>query len=477
MRKRFEVQYELGAISIERIKIPKSRDELPPVIRALQYIYVQPKLNERVFEILEAKIPIKYKGRLGLSLWEIFVLAVVRLTLDANYDRLEHTANYDKLVRNLLGVDTTWGTGKRYPLQTLKDNVSVLDEDTIAEINELVVKAGHTIKKKEDEALAIKVDSYVLESNVHFPTDLNLLWDASRKSMDLVEKILNGASISGWRKIKDCRRKIKNAFLQVNRVAFRGGRNKQEHLKDTTENYLRLTRALSQKLKLNIPDLISACQGSLVKTYLLEQLTYFEYMLDKHIDLVERRIVFGEVIPHSEKVFSLFEPYTEFIKKGKAGNKVELGLKIAICTDQFGLIVHHRIMGKEEDVNIALQVTKKMLDFGRIESISFDKGFWSKSNFAEISKIISQVIMPKKGRLNKEEYEREHNIEFIRKRNRHAGIESDINALEHHGLNRCPDKGKEHFRSYAALGIVSYNIHRLGNFLLEEDRINQKKAA
>jgi len=295
--------------------------------------------------------------------------------------------------------------------------------------------------------------------------------------MDLVEKILNGASISGWRKIKDCRRKIKNAFLQVNRVAFRGGRNKQEHLKDTTENYLRLTRALSQKLKLNIPDLISACQGSLVKTYLLEQLTYFEYMLDKHIDLVERRIVFGEVIPHSEKVFSLFEPYTEFIKKGKAGNKVELGLKIAICTDQFGLIVHHRIMGKEEDVNIALQVTKKMLDFGRIESISFDKGFWSKSNFAEISKIISQVIMPKKGRLNKEEYEREHNIEFIRKRNRHAGIESDINALEHHGLNRCPDKGKEHFRSYAALGIVSYNIHRLGNFLLEEDRINQKKAA
>jgi hypothetical protein len=234
---------------------------------------------------------------------------------------------------------------------------------------------------------------------------------------------------------------------------------------------------LSQKLKLNIPDLISACQGSLVKTYLLEQLTYFEYMLDKHIDLVERRIVFGEVIPHSEKVFSLFEPYTEFIKKGKAGNKVELGLKIAICTDQFGFIVHHRIMGKEEDVNIALQVTKKMLDFERIESISFDKGFWSKSNFAEISKIISQVIMPKKGRLNKEEYEREHNIEFIRKRKRHAAIESDINALEHHGLNRCPDKGKEHFRSYAALGIVSYNIHRLGNFLLEEDRINQKKAA
>lgn len=477
MRKRFEIQYELGAIPIERIIIPKSRDELPPVIRALQYIYVSPELNERIFEILEARIPIKRKGRLGLSLWEIFVLSVVRLTLDANYDRLEHTANYDKLIRNLLGVDTTWGTGKRYPIQTLKDNVSLLDEDTISEINELVVKAGHAIKKKEDEALAIKVDSYVLESNVHFPTDLNLLWDASRKCLDLVEKILNGATISGWRKIKDWRRKIKNAFLQVNRVAFRGGKNKQERLMETTENYLRLTNALSQKLKLKKADLISACRGSLVSAYLLEELAYFEDMLDKHIALVERRIIFGEVIPHVEKVFSLFEPYTEFIKKGKAGNKVELGLKVAVCTDQFGLIVHHRVMEKEQDVNIALKVTNKLLYFGCIGSVSFDKGFWSKSNFAEISKLISQVIMPKKGRLNREEYEREHSAEFKIKRKRHAAVESDINALEHHGLNRCPDKGKEHFRRYAAIGVLSFNIHRIGNFLLEEDRKNQQKAA
>lgn len=477
MRMRFKVQYELGAIPIERIKIPKSRDELPPVIRALQYIYLTPELNERVFAILETRIPIKRKGRLGLSLWEIFVLAVVRLTLDANYDRLEHTANYDKLLRNLLGVDTTWSTGKRYPLQTLKDNVSLLDEDTISEINELVAKAGYTIKKKEDEALEIKVDSYVLESNVHFPTDLNLLWDASRKSLDLVEKIIKGTKTSGWRKTKNWRRKIKNAFLQVNRVAFRGGKNKQERLMETTENYLRITNALSQKLKFYNQELIIAAQGSSVKSLFLEQLYYFEQMLDKHIDLVARRILFGEVIPHEEKVFSLFEPYTEFIKKGKAGNKVELGLKVAVCTDQFGLIVHHRVMEKEQDVNIALQVTNKLLSFGRIGSISFDKGFWSKPNFVELSKIIPQVIMPKKGRLNREEYEREHNIEFKKKRKRHAAVESDINALEHHGLNRCPDKGRKHFRRYAAIGVLSFNIHRIGNFLLEEDRKNQQKAA
>lgn len=102
MRKRFEVQYELGCTKIEDIKIPeKSRDELPPVLRALQHIYVTPSLNKAVFDILESKIVISPIGRPGLSLWEILVLGTVRLTLNTNYDRLEHMSNYDILVRDL----------------------------------------------------------------------------------------------------------------------------------------------------------------------------------------------------------------------------------------------------------------------------------------------------------------------------------------------------------------------------------------
>jgi hypothetical protein len=478
MRKRFEIQYELGVTPIERINIPvKSRDELPPVLRALQYIYITPKLNKKVFDLLESKISTKRKGRLGLSLWEILVLSVVRLTLDANYDRLEHTANYDILVREILGVNKFGDKGKRYPLQTIKDNVSFLDEDTIDEINELVVRAGHAIKKNGEQELEIKVDSYVLESNVHFPTDINLLWDSARKSLDFVEKIVSCSSVSGWRKIEDWRRRIKYSFIRVNRIAFRGGKNKQERVLEAADNYLQITWNLSQKIKISKAELILSTQGSTVRTYFLNQLDYFEKMLDKHIDLVERRIIFGEVIPHSEKLFSLFEPYTEFIKKGKAGNKVELGLKIAVCTDQYGLIVHHRIMEKERDADAALPIARELLRFGVIDSMSFDKGYWRKGNFAGLSELISKVIMPKKGRLNKEEYEREHSMEFKKRRRRHATIESDINCLEHHGLNRCPDKGKDHFRRYAALGILAYNLHRIGNFLIEKDKIELQTAA
>ena len=100
MRTRFEIQYELGTTPIEKINIPlKSRDELPPVLRALQHIYATPELNRKVFSLLEDKIMsgIQKTGRNGMSLWEILVFSTVRLALDCDYDRLEYTANYDSL--------------------------------------------------------------------------------------------------------------------------------------------------------------------------------------------------------------------------------------------------------------------------------------------------------------------------------------------------------------------------------------------
>ncbi len=148
MRKRFELQYELGATPIEKVKIPtKSRDELPPVLRALQHIYVTPELNKTVFDLLESHIigdKNNRMGRPGMALWEILVLGTVRLTLDINYDRLEHVANYDNLIRALLGVPGGFGQSPRhYPYQTLVDNVGLLDESLLKTINELVVGAGH----------------------------------------------------------------------------------------------------------------------------------------------------------------------------------------------------------------------------------------------------------------------------------------------------------------------------------------------
>ena len=151
MRKRFELQHEIGIRAIEDIEIPiKSRDELPPVLMALQHIFINTELSEQVFCIIEQRIAPKKMGKPGLSLWEIFVLGVVRLTLDANYDRLEHIANYDSLVRELLGI-TRYGVAeeKQYSLTSLKENIPYIDEELLSEINTVIVKAGHSLLKKK----------------------------------------------------------------------------------------------------------------------------------------------------------------------------------------------------------------------------------------------------------------------------------------------------------------------------------------
>ena len=152
MRKKFEVQYELGATPVEQVEIPvKSRDELPPVLRALQYIYTTAELNSKVFEVLEARVVSgqKHMGRPGMTLWEILVLATVRLARDADYDHLHYMATTDNLIRGLLGACKYGETQRDYSLQSIKDNIGLIDDEILDEINELVVEAGHQLVKKK----------------------------------------------------------------------------------------------------------------------------------------------------------------------------------------------------------------------------------------------------------------------------------------------------------------------------------------
>jgi hypothetical protein len=197
MRQRFQTEPDLQVVPIEKIVLPlRSRDELPPILAGLQWIWMHPALKAEIFALLEAAILAgkKATGRQGMGLWQILVLGVVRLGLDADWDRLEHIANYDLLVRQMLGVPADpWGQGaKVFAHQTLRDNVALLDEELLRQINARVAAAGREVFSKKGgapvEALRIKVDTYALETDVHFPTDLNLLWDAGRKCVDLVQK-------------------------------------------------------------------------------------------------------------------------------------------------------------------------------------------------------------------------------------------------------------------------------------------------
>ena len=156
MRRRFDVQLALGQTPIERVRIPlKSRDELPPILAGLQWIFQTPEMNEQVFALLESKVIAgkKAAGRPGLDLWQILVLGVVRLGLDCDYDRLEDLANHHTLLRQILGVSPVPAADEKpFHYKTLSENVCHLDEELLAQINAIVAQAGRAVFKKKRRA-------------------------------------------------------------------------------------------------------------------------------------------------------------------------------------------------------------------------------------------------------------------------------------------------------------------------------------
>lgn len=483
MRQRFEQQMNLRTVAIADVRFPiKSRDELPPVLKALQYIFITPELNEKVFHLLEQKIckDKKQTGRKGMDLWHILVLAVARHTLSTNWDRLEHLANYDQLVREILGVHSTGFNDDKieFAYQSILDNVQLIDEELLRQINLLIVEAGHSLlKKKEQEELRLKTDSYVLETNVHFPTDLNLLYDCLRKCLDMIDKLQEQTNLTGWRKIKYIRKTIKSTFRATSHQVFKG--KKEEQKKQSVKQYLQQATTLVDRCEDVIKNCSVAAASAATTIALLTSLEHYKKYAVKFIDLTERRLIKDEVIPAAEKIYSIFEPHTEWISKGKLNKKVELGHLLLITTDQHQFIVDYKIMENEKDpLQIESLTHRIQQNFAgrKIYSHSFDKGFSSKENWKTLQQAnIEHAILPKKGKLNKEEKERESTQQFKQLRYAHSAIESNINMLEHHGLNRCADKGLHGYKRYAGLSVLAYNLHILGNCLIEQEKQKEEK--
>ena len=178
---------------------------------------------------------------------------------------------------------------------------------------------------------------------------------------------------------------------------------------------------------------------------------------ERQIDQIRRRVVFDEEIAHKEKVFSIFEPHTEWISKGKAGVPQELGLAVCVHKDQYGFILHHRVMQQQTDDKVAVVMVQETKDrYENLIGSSFDRGFYSPENKSQLAEILDYVVLPKKGRLSVKDKEIEHSEEFIESRRKHSAVESSINALENHGLDRCLDHGLHGFERYVALSIEKF---------------------
>jgi IS5 family transposase len=483
MRKVIENQLKIGQVDISNIEIDiNCRDEIPQLLMGLRAIYSDRKQRNEVFKILKGMVPENVdasNGRPGMDLWKILVLGTLRLNCNWDYDKLHNIANNHKKVREFLG-HSIFEFDQTYALQTIKDNISLFIPQVLDEINHVVVKAGHRLFREDDNVqLKGRCDSFVVETDVHYPTDINLLLDAIRKVLFLCGQLCDELGITEWRQCRHIFKKIKKQFNIVRKLKRSTSKDaikkaeRQQLIVDAHGQYVDLVEFYVNRAKesiriLNVMDIGNVAQIMLIENFLSHA--------DRQIAQIRRRVLEGETISHHEKVFSIFEEHTEWISKGKAGVPQELGLSVCILEDQYGFILHHHVMENQKDVDIAvMMVLEAKRRYAALSGCSFDKGFYSPENKEKLKELLEQVILPKKGKLSQKDKQIEHSKEFVEARHQHAAVESAIHALENHALDRCPDHGIWGFKRYVALAVLARNLQLLGARIRQKELMRQKR--
>ena len=314
-----------------------------------------------------------------------------------------------------------------------------------------------------------RCDSFVLETDVHYPTDINLLFDAVRKMIQVAAVISQSLEISVWRQFEYNIRSFKKLYRTTQRLKYstsKDEKKKAQRAQLITDAHQTYIESAEQYIKKAVWTTKSIDSSNPVIIARIEELTLYINYAVWQVSLIQRRVIQGEKIPHSDKIFSIFEPHTEWISKGKAGVPQELGLRVCILEDQYGLILHQLVMEKQTDDKVAVSmVAAAQYKFPNLRGCSFDKGFYSPGNKKALKTKLDNLVLPKKGRLNKIEREEETSEIFTRTKRKHSAVESAINGLENHGLDRCPDHGINGFKRYVSLAVLARNLQIIGHHI------------
>jgi hypothetical protein len=467
MRRVRTPQLELGEAGIEDIDLDtRSRDDIPALLLGLQHLYADETLLSRLFALMDEHVlpGVERKvGRPGMEMWRILVMGVIKQGLGCDFDRLHDLVNEHKTLRRFLGHGDIWNE-YRYKYQRLVDNVGLLRPELLVEVNRLIVESGHAVAgKKPGAPLRGRCDSLVVETNVHYPTDVSLLWDAMRCLIRERGRAAVQHDAPGWRQWKHLMQSVQKLFHKV--------RSTRRAPPERVEDYLVRCRTLALRAETTLPVLIA--NGA--DTRDIEAIKGFLSHAIGQVDQVERRLLKGERISQHEKVFSIFEPHTRWISKGKAGCPVELGVPVCILEDAHGFVLHHEVMWQGGDVDHAVSMVQaSQARFPDLRAVSFESGFHSPGNRIRLDDLLDHNVLPKKGCLSQTDRERERGDEFVAMRPQHPAVESAINNLGHRGLERVLAQGGDGFARVVALSVVAMNIHRIG--LLLRRKIQRRHA-
>ena len=500
MRQARERQRRLDCDSVSQVVLNLNcRDESIPILRALQQVYATPKLRAEILKLVEGDVSANSRadrGREGLSYWCILVLAAVRLGCNLDYDKLQDLAENHRALRSIMEVgdfDETNFSWKR-----IRDNVCLLQPATLDSIDRLIVAEGHQLVP--DAVKTMRADSFVIETNIHYPTDSSLIVDGVRKIIEQCEPLAASRDISGWRQQAQLLKGVKTVARQIARIAAKKGPNYQARLKTEYAKLLKKTgrvlnrarelldalrsrRTSARRTKQEHLENVSTENGSggLLDLATLET---FITRTQQVCDVARRRVIHGEKVPNDEKLFSLFEPHTQLYKRGKAGEPVQFGRLVLLFEDGAGFITQQHLLKRTEgDRDVAVPQTRRLQERfeNRVEELSFDRGFHSPENQDELAQLVKSPCLPKPGAKQAvaqvAEQSATASVTFRAAKKRHPGIESAIGSLQSgNGQKRCRDRGELGLERYLALGILGRNLHTFGRLLIQREAPDSEAA-
>jgi len=477
MRIAFDPQLRLDCTPVLDVRINSAcRDEIIPILTALQHIYARPALRDSLLDAVAQDVNGACRadrGRPGMQYWSILVLGAVRLGCDLDYDRLQNLAEEHRSLRRIMGIDG-WCDDQTFDWRCLRDNICRLSPDTIERLNHLIVGEGHRLVP--EAARTVRGDTFVVATDIHYPTDSGLIGDGLRTIVATARRLAGLLEVGGWRQHRHLLRAVKKHLRAINRIAAGKGRDFRKRLQDAYRALLDASdRVIARATELLDPALIpigpgpAATTGEKLRMKLIDSLN----LTLRACDQARRRVLAEEPVANDAKLFSVFEPETQLIKRGKVPQPVEFGHRVVVIEDGAGFVCHYAILPRgAEDREVLVGEMKEVqgrLD-GRIRSASFDRGFHTPGNQRELAELVAQPCLPVTGHIQAERQEREATVDFRRARRRHPGIESAIGALQSgNGLARCRDRTFCGYCRYVGLGVLGRNLHVLGKLLIARE--------
>jgi len=354
-----------------------------------------------------------------------------------------------------------------------------LTAQTIRSVNEVLVQAAVALGLEDGNKL--RIDTTVAQTDIHHPTDNTLLWDVVRVVTRLVGRLadVSGRPIKGFR---NRTRAARRRMLAIQRMTTTQRHEQQtgkyreligiaEEVVDRARVALKHTRTAHGK------DLLS----DLALDELRKELERYCGLGRQVINQTRRRVLEGEQVPNAEKIYSIFEPHTDLIKRGKVRAPVEFGHKVLLAESAQGLITHYEVLkgnpSDEQHVEASLKRHKEA--FGHApELYGADRGFFSDKNVTRCEQVgVTVVCIPQRGGKRTPEREAfEKSAAFKEGQRFRAGIEGRISVLfRGRGMKRCLAEGREGFELLIGAAVLANNLMRIASLLT--NRSHRKRRA